>query len=76
MKSRKKSLPKNLIFLSECRGDPRSPAEKRSFSDFPEENNLSFALRRLILLKQNQRTTNGRPYEYIFDRPTSKTFSI
>ena len=76
MKSRKKSLSQSFIFLSECRGEHCSSVEKRSFSDFPKENNQSFALRRLILLGQNQRTTNGRPYEYIFDRPASKTFSI
>ena len=38
------------------------PAEKRSFSDFPKENNLVFALRRQILLWQNLRATTGRPY--------------
>ena len=32
------------------RGDHRSPAEKRSFSDFPQENKPVFALRRHILL--------------------------
>ena len=45
-----------------CRGEPRSPAEKRSFSDFPKENNRIFALRRWILLWQNPRATEGRPY--------------
>ena len=31
-------------------GPPCPPAEKRSFSDFPKENNPGFALRRWILL--------------------------
>ena len=31
------------------------PAEKRSFSDFPKENNRIFALRRRILLGKNPR---------------------
>ena len=43
-------LSKNLLFCKHCRGDPWSPAEKQSFSDFPRGNNLFFALRRHILL--------------------------
>ena len=30
-------LPKSLLPGKNCRGEPRSPAEKRSFSDFPKE---------------------------------------
>ena len=44
MKLRKKSLSQSFIFLSECRGEHCSSAEKRSFSDFPKENNLFFRL--------------------------------
>jgi hypothetical protein len=38
-----------------------SPAEKRSFSDFPKENSLVFALRRWILLWQNPRAIPESP---------------
>ena len=61
-------LPKSLLPGKNCRGEPRSPAEKRSFSDFPKENNRIFALRRWILLWQNPRATEGRPYGYFFDK--------
>ena len=47
-----------------CRGDHRSPAEKRSFSDFPQENKRVFALRQQILPRQNLRAINDRPYNY------------
>ena len=59
-------LSKNLYFRELCRGDHRSPAEKRSFSDFPKENKRVFALRRQILLRQNLRAINDRPYNYLF----------
>ena len=58
---------KDLLPGKNCRGEPRSPAEKRSFSDFPKKNNRIFALRRWILLWQNPRATEGRPYGYFFD---------
>ena len=61
-------LSMNLLPGKNCRGEPRSPAEKRSFSDFPKENNCIFALRRWILLWQNPRATEGRPYGYFFDK--------
>ena len=56
-------LSKNLCSYKHCRGDHRSPAEKRSFSDFPQENKRVFALRRQILLRQNLRAINDRPYD-------------
>ena len=56
-------LSKNLYFRELCRGDHRSPAEKRSFSDFPQENKRVFALRRQILLRQNLRAIIDRPYD-------------
>ena len=46
-----------------------SPAEKHSFSDFPKGNNQIFALRRQILLGQNLRAIDDRPYWTV----TSKT---
>ena len=48
-------LSKNQYFRELCRGDHRSPAEKHSFSDFPQENKRVFALRPQILLRQNLR---------------------
>ena len=48
------------------RGEHCSSVEKRSFSNFPKGNNRVFALRRQILLWQNLRTTNGRPYNRLF----------
>jgi hypothetical protein len=54
-------------FLFQCRGDPWSPTEKRSFSGFPKENNGVFALRRWILPRQNPRASEARPYTCFFD---------
>jgi hypothetical protein len=54
-------------FLFQCRGDPWSPTEKRSFSGFPKENNGVFALRRWILPRQNPRASEARPYTSFFD---------
>ena len=45
-----------------CRGEHCSSVENRRFSDFSLENDGVFALRQQILLRQNLRTTNGRPY--------------
>ena len=61
-------LPKSLLPGKNCRCEPRSPAEKRSFSDFPTENNRFFALRRCFLLWQIPRATEGRPYGCFFDK--------
>ena len=58
-------LPKSLLSGKNCRGEP---AEKRSFSDFPKGNIHVFALRRWILLRQNPRAINDRPYGCFFDK--------
>ena len=64
----KKALASVSVFLMhiidfDCRGEHCSSAEKRSFLDFPMGYCRTFALRRRILLRQNPRTTNGRPYK-------------
>ena len=45
-----------------CGGAHCSSAENRRFSDFSQENDGVFALRRQLLLRQKLPTTNGRPY--------------
>ena len=57
---------KKALFGLECRGDPWSPAEKRSFSDFPKGNNL-FRLAATDFALQNPRAIDDRPYGYFFD---------
>ena len=59
-------LSKNLLFRKHRRGDPWSPAEKQSFSDFPKGNNLFFRLAATYFALQNMRATKGRPYDGLF----------
>ena len=67
-------------FLFQCRGDPWSPTEKLRFSGFPKEKNGVFALRRWILLRQNPRASEARPYTSFFDmlscRPCGRQRSV
>jgi hypothetical protein len=53
---------KKGLSIGECRGDPRSPAEKLRFSGFPKENNRIFRFAAMDFAKQNPRATTGRPY--------------
>ena len=57
---------KNSFSVGVCRGEHCSFAEERSFSDYPKENNPVFALRRQILLGQNLRAINDRPYIWFY----------
>ena len=45
-----------------CRGEHRSSAENPRIIGFSQGKYHFFALRRRILLLQNPRTTDGRPY--------------
>ena len=49
-----------MLCLFKCRGEHRSSAEKQSFR--------FFRLTAIDFAWQNQRATNGRPYDHFFDR--------
>ena len=49
-----------------CRGEPRSPAEKRSFSDFPKENNRMFRLTATDFALAKSTGDRGSPVRVLF----------
>ena len=59
-------LSKNSVLRNKCRGEHCSSAEKQSFSDFSKGNSPVFRLAATDFALQNLRTTDGRPYEWLF----------
>ena len=59
-------LSKNSVLRNKCRGEHCSSAEKQSFSDFLKGNSPVFRLAATDFALQNLRTTDGRPYEWLF----------
>ena len=59
-------LSKNSVLRNKCRGEHCSSAEKQSFSGFVKGNSPVFRLAATDFALQNLRTTDGRPYEWLF----------